>query len=92
MNLTPQLLRHQTNSRQKLATAALTMYTLRKTGQPNSLNYRVYYENAGSPISSWHDIPLYANEEQTVLNMVVEIPRWTNAKFEVTVPSLLGYI
>lgn len=30
-----------------------------------------------------HDIPLYANAEQTTFNMVVEIPRWTNAKMEV---------
>ena len=59
------------------------MYTLRKTGKPNTLDYRVYYEKDGTPISSWHDIPLYANEEKNVLNMVVEIPRWTNAKFEV---------
>ena len=59
------------------------MYTVRETGQPNTPDYRVNFENAGNPISSWHDIPLYANEEQTVLNMVVEIPRWTNAKFEV---------
>jgi inorganic pyrophosphatase len=26
---------------------------------------------------------LYANKEKTVLNMVVEIPRWTNAKLEI---------
>ena len=32
-----------------------------------------------------HDIPLHANEEQTVFNMVCEIPRWTNAKMEVSV-------
>lgn len=30
-----------------------------------------------------HDIPLFANEEKTVYNMVVEVPRWTNAKMEV---------
>jgi inorganic pyrophosphatase len=29
---------------------------------------------------------LYANEQQTILNMVVEIPRWTNAKMEVYSP------
>jgi hypothetical protein len=30
-----------------------------------------------------HDIPLYADEANKVFNMVVEIPRWTNAKMEV---------
>lgn len=32
-----------------------------------------------------HDIPLYADGSGSVLNMVVEIPRWTNAKMEVRV-------
>ena len=68
------------------------MYTLRKTGKPNTLDYRVYYEKEGTPISSWHDIPLFANEEKTVLNMVVEIPRWTNAKFEVLTSNSPCYI
>lgn len=42
---------------------------------------------AGSPngtvVSPFHDVPLFANTEKTVLNMVVEIPRWTNSKMEV---------
>lgn len=58
-------------------------YKVRKIGAPNTLEHRVYIEKDGVPISPFHDIPLYANAEQTVLNMVVEIPRWTNAKLEV---------
>lgn len=58
-------------------------YTVRKLGQPNTLDHRVYIEKDGVVISPFHDIPLYANEQQTVLNMIVEIPRWTNAKMEV---------
>lgn len=58
-------------------------YTVRKIGQANTLEHRVYIEKDGVPISPFHDIPLYANPEQTILNMVVEIPRWTNAKQEV---------
>lgn len=42
-------------------------------------------DESGTPISPLHDIPLYANAEQTVFNMVVEIPRWTNAKMEVSI-------
>ena len=38
----------------------------------------------GLPISPWQDIPLFANPERNVLNMVVEIPRWTTAKMEVS--------
>jgi inorganic pyrophosphatase len=41
------------------------------------------------PVSPFHDIPLYANEQQTILNMVVEIPRWTNAKQEVRVALMV---
>jgi len=45
-------------------------------------------ENAnGEVISPFHDIPLFVNEEEGIVNMVVEIPRWSNAKFEVCVPS-----
>lgn len=58
-------------------------YTPRKVGAPNTLEHRVYVEKDGVPISPFHDIPLYANEQQTVLNMIVEVPRWTNAKMEV---------
>jgi inorganic pyrophosphatase len=58
-------------------------YSVRKIGAPNTLEHRVYIEKDGVPISAFHDVPLYANEQQTILNMIVEIPRWTNAKMEV---------
>ena len=58
-------------------------YTVRKIAPPNTLEHRIYIEKDGVPISPFHDIPLYANEQQTLLNMVVEIPRWTNGKLEV---------
>lgn len=59
-------------------------YAVRKISAPNTLEHRIYLEKDGVVISPFHDIPLYANEQQTVLNMIVEIPRWTNAKMEVT--------
>ncbi|KAI9312248.1 inorganic diphosphatase [Dichotomocladium elegans] len=59
-------------------------YTTRQVGAPNTLDYRVYFEKDGVPVSPFHDIPLFANEEKTILNMVVEIPRWTNAKLEIS--------
>lgn len=58
-------------------------YSVRKIGQPNTFEYRVFAERDGVPLSWFHDIPLYANEQQTILNMIVEIPRWTNSKLEV---------
>lgn len=62
---------------------APSVFTPRKVGAPHTLEHRVYIEKDGVPVSPFHDIPLYANEQQTILNMVVEIPRWTNAKQEV---------
>ncbi|KAI4277896.1 MAG: hypothetical protein LQ337_001442 [Flavoplaca oasis] len=60
-------------------------YRTRKIGAPFTLEHRVYIEDShGNVVSPFHDIPLYANEQQTVLNMIVEIPRWTNAKMEIS--------
>ena len=62
-------------------------FGVRKIGAPNTLEFRAFIEKDGQPMSPFHDVPLYANEQQTVLNMIVEIPRWTNAKLEVRLPS-----
>lgn len=44
-----------------------------------------WIEKDGKVISPFHDIPLYAEggKDKSIVNMVVEIPRWTNAKVEV---------
>ena len=65
-------------------------YSIRKIGAPNTLEHRVYIESNGVPVSAFHDVPLFANEQKTVLNMIVEIPRWTNAKMEVSEAPLLS--
>jgi len=44
----------------------------------------VIVANESGFISPFHDIPLYADESKTIYNMVVEVPRWTNAKMEVS--------
>ncbi|KAH6879062.1 inorganic pyrophosphatase [Alternaria rosae] len=67
-------------------------YTTRKVGAANTLEHRVYIEKDGQLVSPWHDIPLYANEQQTILNMVVEVPRWTNAKMEISKEEQLNPI
>jgi len=60
-------------------------YKLRINGAPNTLDYSVYFENnKGELISPFHDIPLYADEAKGIFNVVIEIPRWSNAKLEVT--------
>ena len=61
-----------------------TDFQTRKIGALHTTDFRCYIEGKdGTPLSPFHDVPLYANEQQNVLNMVVEIPRWTNAKLEV---------
>lgn len=59
-------------------------FGVRQIAPKHTLDYRCYTEQNGTPVSPFHDIPLYANEQQTILNMIVEIPRWTNAKLEVS--------
>ncbi|KAJ3297570.1 Inorganic pyrophosphatase [Borealophlyctis nickersoniae] len=60
-------------------------YKTRVVGAPNSLEHRVFIEDkSGKVVSPFHDIPLYANAEKTILNMIVEIPRWSNAKLEIS--------
>uniref|UniRef100_A0A8C6Y7D5 inorganic diphosphatase n=1 Tax=Naja naja TaxID=35670 RepID=A0A8C6Y7D5_NAJNA len=46
----------------------------------------------GQYISPFHDIPIYADAGKHIFNMVVEIPRWTNAKMEITTKDPLNPI
>jgi len=62
----------------------MSEYGTRVIGAPNTLEHRVFIEKNGKPISAFHDIPLFADESKTVLNMIVEVPRWTNAKMEIS--------
>ncbi|KAL7750780.1 Inorganic pyrophosphatase [Sorochytrium milnesiophthora] len=50
-------------------------YSARFVNPPNTLEHRVYLEIDGKPASFFHDVPLYANAEKTVLNMIVEISK-----------------
>ncbi|GME67425.1 unnamed protein product [[Candida] boidinii] len=68
------------------------VYTTRQIGAANTLEYKVYVEEDGKVISPFHDIPLYADESKKILNMVVEIPRWTNGKLEITKEEKLNPI
>ncbi|XP_005177643.1 inorganic pyrophosphatase [Musca domestica] len=71
----------------------MSNYQIVEKGAPNSTNYSIYFKTAcGKGVSPLHDIPLYANEEKTVYNMVVEVPRWTNAKMEISLKNPLNPI
>lgn len=54
---------------------------------------RIYYRNAsGQAISPFHDIPMWADQANRIYNMVVEVPRWTNAKMEIATGEPLNPI
>ncbi|XP_028651356.1 inorganic pyrophosphatase isoform X1 [Erpetoichthys calabaricus] len=68
-------------------------YTVEERGIPNSLSYRLFFKNAeGSYISPFHDIPMFADETKNIFHMVVEVPRWTNAKMEIATKDPLNPI
>ncbi|KAJ9245752.1 hypothetical protein DTO271D3_8678 [Paecilomyces variotii] len=59
-------------------------YDIKVVGEQEPTGSRIFFEEKGRRISPWHDIPLYANEANGLLNMVVEIPKGTNAKLEIS--------
>ncbi|KAH6917009.1 inorganic pyrophosphatase [Coprinopsis sp. MPI-PUGE-AT-0042] len=59
-------------------------YSTRLIGAANTLEHRVFIEQNGSVISPFHDIPLFADQSNGIFNMIVEVPRWTNAKMEIS--------
>jgi len=67
-------------------------FSVYEAGAKNSLDYRMYFRGENGPISPFHDIPMYADKENNIFNMVVEIPRWTNAKMEICTTDALNPI
>jgi len=66
-------------------------YQTQEIGERNSLSWKMYYKNEnGDYISPFHDIP-FKNAEGT-FNMVVEVPRWSNAKLEIDTGAALNPI
>jgi hypothetical protein len=86
-NRAGQVAAHLSTSTKPSAPNSSMGYTTRNVAARHTLEHRVYIEKDGVPVSPFHDIPLYANPQQTILNMIVEVPRWTNAKMEVQLTS-----
>ncbi|XP_038060619.1 inorganic pyrophosphatase-like [Patiria miniata] len=73
----------------------MASYTIEERGPQNSMDYRVFFKNAsGTYVSPFHDIPLTppGSTDPAVFNMVVEVPRWTNAKMEIKTTEKLNPI
>lgn len=58
-------------------------FTLEVSNIHNFICLTFITEKENEIVSPFHDIPLLADNTGKVFNMVVEIPRWTNAKMEV---------
>ncbi|KAL1449135.1 hypothetical protein WDU94_000365 [Cyamophila willieti] len=59
-------------------------------GIPNTADYRVYFKSEHGLISPLHDIPLYSNHDRKIFNMVVEAPRLSNTKLEMSLHEPLN--
>ncbi|KAK2507227.1 hypothetical protein MC885_001812 [Smutsia gigantea] len=71
----------------------MTLYRTEERGQQHSPGYRLFFKNvAGHYISPFHDIPLKVDSTENLFNMVVEVPRWTNAKMEIATEEPLNPI
>jgi inorganic pyrophosphatase len=58
-------------------------FVTKTIGKADSTDFRVYLSKDGDVLSYFHDLPLYADKSKQYFNMVVEIPRGTNAKLEI---------
>uniref|UniRef100_A0A674HRD9 inorganic diphosphatase n=1 Tax=Taeniopygia guttata TaxID=59729 RepID=A0A674HRD9_TAEGU len=71
----------------------MSRYGVEERAGPHSPEYRLFFKDAaGRYISPFHDIPIYADAGKNVFNMVVEVPRWTNAKMEISTKEPLNPI
>uniref|UniRef100_A0A8D8X2J3 inorganic diphosphatase n=1 Tax=Cacopsylla melanoneura TaxID=428564 RepID=A0A8D8X2J3_9HEMI len=61
----------------------LTIETIEK-GTPGTTDYRMFFKSQHGFISPMHDILLYANYDDKIYNMIVEIPKGTNAKMAIS--------
>ncbi|KAI9279849.1 inorganic pyrophosphatase [Sporodiniella umbellata] len=68
------------------------MYKIASRDKEFTTSHRVYFEKEQKIISPFHDIPLYADQDKKTVNMVVEIPRWTNAKYEIATSEAMNPI
>lgn len=59
-------------------------YAYETVGKPDTLEYKGYFKRGWLYISPFHDIPLWFDKEKKIANMVVEIPKGTQPKLEIS--------
>ncbi|OII72233.1 uncharacterized protein cubi_01566 [Cryptosporidium ubiquitum] len=74
----------ENHSKPIIRTLGTVFVTREEVGTKDSIEYRVFYKNEeGKKISPWHDVPLWFSETPLLYNMIIEIPKLTNKKFEI---------
>ena len=54
-------------------------------GSKYTLGFKQYVTLSNGEVASFfHDVPLALNESEKTVNMIVEVPRWTTGKFEIS--------
>ncbi|TRY51926.1 Inorganic pyrophosphatase [Cryptosporidium tyzzeri] len=74
----------ESHSKPTIRTLGTVFVTREEVGTKDSIEYRLFYKNEdGYKISPWHDVPLWFSETPLLYNMIIEIPKLTNKKFEI---------
>jgi inorganic pyrophosphatase len=76
----------------KMANTPQQSFSSYQVGQPDTLEYRVFFKGSSGPISPFHDIPLWADKNHKIANMVVEIPKGTQPKLEINKDEFMNPI
>eukprot|EP00092_Neocalanus_flemingeri_P044439 GFUD01049285.1.p1 GENE.GFUD01049285.1~~GFUD01049285.1.p1 ORF type:complete len:348 (-),score=95.20 GFUD01049285.1:43-1086(-) len=67
----------------------------KKYSEASSSEYKLYFQDdQGNIVSPWHDVPLFTQTDRSnqTYNMIVEIPRFSQAKFEIHREHLMNPI
>jgi hypothetical protein len=82
-----------------MSLAAEEEFQTESVGDKNTDGFRVFFkkrlpgsESAHVYISPFHDVPLYSEAGSNVYRMIVDIPRWTNAVYELALNEPLNPI
>jgi len=62
----------------------LTSLSKTVEGTKGTLDFKMFFKLDGKEISPWHDIPLFANKEKTLVHFMCEIPKGSAAKYEIS--------
>lgn len=72
------------------------MYTTSHEGEFGTSEYRLYFLESKNgkniPISPFHDIPLWHNKDEIIVNMIVEIPKGKVDKLEISTKNFMNPI